>query len=234
MIREGAKIPYSSDAAEVLRALNTDAERGLARSEAARRLGGCGPNELEDRGGKGSWSILLEQFTSLMVAILIVAAVVSAALGDYEDSAAIAVIVTLNTALGFTQEYRAERAMAALKKMSVPIVKVRREGHVGEISARELVPGDVVLLEAGGDVVDDALRDAAEQEPLYRAEPAAAHQYEAGPHVLGDVEHSVNRRAHSEVRLGDPRVLALDDVRYLRLQQLSGAPLDKIGHVGGG
>ncbi|MDQ3285728.1 MAG: cation-translocating P-type ATPase, partial [Actinomycetota bacterium] len=94
-------------------------------------------------------------FTSAMIVILIVAAVASALLGDYEDSIAIAVIVVLNAALGFGQEYRAERAMDALKRLSAPIVKVRRNGHVREVSARELVPGDVVLLEAGNLVPAD-------------------------------------------------------------------------------
>src|SRR5215204_233797 len=90
-----------------------------------------------------------------MIVILIVAAVVSALLGDYEDSIAIAAIVVLNAALGYAQEYRAERAMAALKRLSAPSVKVRREGHVREISASGLVPGDVVLLEAGNLVPAD-------------------------------------------------------------------------------
>ena len=99
--------------------------------------------------------ILWEQFTSTMIVILIVAAVVSALLGDYEDSIAIAAIVVLNAALGYAQEYRAERAMAALKRLSAPSVRVRREGHVREISASELVPGDVVLLEAGNLVPAD-------------------------------------------------------------------------------
>ncbi|HEX2183470.1 MAG TPA: HAD-IC family P-type ATPase, partial [Rubrobacteraceae bacterium] len=85
----------------------------------------------------------------------IVAALASALLGDYEDSIAIAVIVVLNAALGFAQEYRAERAMAALKRLSAPRVKVRRAGHVREVSARELVPGDVVFLEAGNLVPAD-------------------------------------------------------------------------------
>jgi len=84
-----------------------------------------------------------------MIVILIVAALASALLGDYEDSIAIAVIIVLNAALSFGQEYRTERAMVALKQLSAPTVKVRREGHVREVSARELVPGDVVLLEAG-------------------------------------------------------------------------------------
>jgi Ca2+-transporting ATPase len=146
---------HTSEVAEVLRALGTDAEWELSDEEATRRLEERGPNELEERGGRSRWTILWEQFTSTMIVILIVAALASAFLGDYEDSIAIAVIVVLNAALGFTQEYRAERAMAALKRLSAPRVRVRREGHVREVSARELVPGDVVLLEAGNLVPAD-------------------------------------------------------------------------------
>jgi Ca2+-transporting ATPase len=90
-----------------------------------------------------------------MIVILIMAAVASALLGDYEDSIASAVIVVLNAVLGFVQEYRAERATAAMKQLSAPRVKVRREGYVREVSARELVQGDVVLLEAGNLVPAD-------------------------------------------------------------------------------
>src|SRR5918998_418982 len=146
---------HTSEAEEVLRALDTGAESGLSDEEAARRLDEWGPNELEESSGRGPWAILWEQFTSAMIVILIVAAVASALLGDYEDSIAIAVIVVLNAVLGFGQEYRAERAMAALKQLSAPTVKVRREGHVREVSARELVPGDVVLLETGNLVPAD-------------------------------------------------------------------------------
>ena len=146
---------HTSEVAEVLGALSTSAASGLSDEEAARRLAEQGPNELEDKGGRSPWSILWEQFTSTMIAILVVAALVSAFLGDYEDSVAIAVIVVLNAALGFSQEYRAERAMAALKRLSAPRVRVRRDGHVREVSARELVPGDVVLLEAGNLVPAD-------------------------------------------------------------------------------
>ena len=146
---------HTSEVAEVVRALGTDARTGLSDKEAARRLQELGPNELEDRGTRSPWWILWEQFTSTMIVILIVAAVASALLGDYEDSVAIAVIVVLNAALGFAQEYRAERAMAALKQLSAPTVKVRREGHVMEISSIELVRGDVVLLEAGNLVPAD-------------------------------------------------------------------------------
>jgi Ca2+-transporting ATPase len=90
-----------------------------------------------------------------MVIVLIVAAAIAFAVGDLKDTIAILVIVVLNAVLGFTQEYRAERAMAALKKMAVPRIKVRRDGQVREISARELVPGDLFLLETGGAVPVD-------------------------------------------------------------------------------
>jgi P-type Ca2+ transporter type 2C len=146
---------HTSEVEEVLHALGTRAASGLSKEEAARRLVERGPNELEDRGTRRPWVILWEQFTSAMIVILIVAAVVSALLGDYVDAIAIGAIVVLNAALGYAQEYRAERAMAALKRLSAPSVKVRREGHVREISASELVPGDVVLLEAGNLVPAD-------------------------------------------------------------------------------
>src|SRR5918997_1252724 len=123
---------HTSGAAEVLRALETDAESGLSDEEAARRLEERGTNALEDRGTRSPWAILWDQFTSIMIVILIVAALVSAFLGDYADSIAIAVIVVLNAALGFIQEYRAERAMAALQQLSAPRVKVRREDRPRE------------------------------------------------------------------------------------------------------
>ena len=146
---------YQLEADEVVRRLETDAARGLGREEAARRRARHGPNELVERGAHGPWQILREQLTSTMVVILIVAAVGSAAVGDLKDAVAILVIVVLNAALGFSQEYRAERAMAALKRLAVPSVRVRRDGVMETVSARELAPGDVVLLEAGNVVPAD-------------------------------------------------------------------------------
>ncbi|NUQ36251.1 MAG: cation-translocating P-type ATPase [Caldilineales bacterium] len=137
------------ETSEILSQLHSDAASGLSTAEAQRRLTEHGPNELSERGRKSPWRILWEQLTGLMVVILIIAAVVSAALGDWKDAIAILAIVVLNAALGFSQEFRAEKAMAALKRLAVPTVKARRDGHVVEISARELTPGDVVLLEAG-------------------------------------------------------------------------------------
>lgn len=146
---------HTLSAQEVLTKLNS-AENGLTQAMVADRHTRYGYNELIERGIKSPWAILWEQLTALMVVILIIAAVISGVLGDYKDAIAIMAIVILNAILGFTQEYRAEKAMAALRKMAVPVVKVRRDGHVAEISARDLVPGDVVLLEAGGFVPADS------------------------------------------------------------------------------
>ena len=127
-----------------MRELNVDPDRGLSDDEAARRREQVGPNELIERGGKHPLRILWQQFTSTMVLILIVAAVVSGLLGKATETIAIAAIVVLFGILGFVQEYRAEQAMAALKKLAVPIVGVVRGGDRRELSARELVPGDQV------------------------------------------------------------------------------------------
>jgi Ca2+-transporting ATPase len=147
---------HKADVAAVLKELNTTVEHGLTQAEAERRLQQYGLNELVDRGTKNPWKILLEQFTSVMVLILIAAAVISLLVGDLKDAIAILAIVVLFGVLGFTQEYRAEKAMAALRKMAVPNVRVRRDGDVREVAASQLVPGDIVLLEAGNVVPADA------------------------------------------------------------------------------
>ncbi|WP_299027468.1 cation-translocating P-type ATPase [uncultured Thermanaerothrix sp.] len=147
---------YQLSSLEVAKQLETDLRNGLSHEEAQRRLGEVGPNELVERGLKSPWRILWEQLTGIMVVILIISAIVSALLHEYTDALVILVIVVLNALLGFSQEYQAEKAMAALKKMAVPKVKVRRAGHLIEISARELVPGDLIQLEAGDAVPADA------------------------------------------------------------------------------
>jgi Ca2+-transporting ATPase len=149
------KQPWCLSVEECVNSLHTSSSEGLSTSEARRRLAESGPNELIERGVKSIWAITWEQLTAIMVVILIIAAIISILLGEYKDSVAILVIVLLNTILGVSQEYRAEKAMAALKKMAVPSVKVRRDKRVYEISARDLVPGDIVLLEAGGFVPAD-------------------------------------------------------------------------------
>lgn len=138
-----------------LKQLDSHALNGLAEEEAKARCAQYGPNQLAETGGRGPWRILWEQLSGAMVVLLIVAAGVSAFLHEYTDAAVILVIVMLNAALGFGQDYRAEKALAALKKLAVPMVRVRRNGVVRELSARELAPGDIVLLEVGNYVPAD-------------------------------------------------------------------------------
>jgi len=140
---------------EAVSNLGSDASAGLSTREAANRLQEYGANEVIDHGVKNPWRIVWEQLTALMVLILIIAAIVSLALGEWIDALVILIIVALNTLLGFTQENRAEKAIAALKKMAVPIVRVRRDDEVKEISARDLVPGDIFLLETGNKISAD-------------------------------------------------------------------------------
>ncbi len=128
---------------------------GLTGSEAAKLLSQHGPNVLTHAKGRSPWRIFFAQFASLLVALLAAAAVISFLLGDEKDAIAIAAIIILNGLLGFKQEFSAEKAMAALKKLAVPRVRVRRDGEVRDIDAAALVPGDVMLLEAGNVVPAD-------------------------------------------------------------------------------
>jgi Ca2+-transporting ATPase len=146
---------FSKEAPQVVQELESSLETGLTSAEVTSRREKYGKNELEDRGTKSPWKILWEQLTETMVVILIISAVITVFLGEYKDAIAIFVIVVLNAILGFTQEYRAEQAMAALKKMSVPRVRVRRDGKITEIPAQELVPGDIIYLEAGNAIPAD-------------------------------------------------------------------------------
>jgi Ca2+-transporting ATPase len=140
---------------EAANELQTNLARGLAGEIASTRFEEFGPNELVEKGLKSPWKILWEQLTGIMVVILIVSALISLLFEEYTDAIVIMIIVVLNAILGFTQEYRAERAMAALKKMAVPHVRVRRDGRIVDLTARELVPGDLVLLEAGNMIPAD-------------------------------------------------------------------------------
>ncbi|HEX2533079.1 MAG TPA: cation-translocating P-type ATPase, partial [Chitinophagaceae bacterium] len=128
--------------------LNTSAG-GLTAAEAARRLEEHGPNQLEEKKKKPAWLIFLGQFKDFMIVILAAAAVISGIVGDVADTVIILVIVLLNAIVGFLQEYRAEKAMDALKKLASPQTRVLRDGHLLVVPSFGLVPGDIVLLEAG-------------------------------------------------------------------------------------
>lgn len=135
--------------------LRTNLDAGLAADEAGRRQQSEGFNELPEAPPPSLLKLFLSQFTSVIVWVLIGAAVVSGLLEDWLDTAAILAIVLLNGLLGFVQEFRAERSLAALRKMSVAMARVFRDGVLRSIPARELVPGDLILLEAGDRIPAD-------------------------------------------------------------------------------
>jgi len=140
---------------EAERHLETSMQAGLDLIESAERLKRYGPNELQEKRARSPWRMLLDQFSDFMIIVLIGAAIVSGIVGDVEDTVAIIVIVILNAVIGFVQEYRAERAIAALKRMAAPAARIVRNGRIETVDSSELVPGDVVLLEAGNVVPAD-------------------------------------------------------------------------------
>jgi Ca2+-transporting ATPase len=155
---------YQLPAAEVVRHLGTDPERGLSSARAQELLGQVGPNELPEESPTPLWKRFLEQFKNFLVIILLIAAAISVAIAlirpggggeEYIDAAAILGIVLINAILGVVQESRAENALRALRKIAAPNARVLRDGHLSSIPARELVPGDVVVLEAGNYVPAD-------------------------------------------------------------------------------
>jgi len=142
------------DAGEVLAKLQSS-EKGLADEDARHRQERFGPNALIEKERKPLWRMFLDQFKDFMILVLIAAAVVAGVIGEISDTVAIAVIVVLNGVLGFVQEYRAEKAMAALKRMAAPSATVIRNGQARSVPADRLVPGDRVILEAGNVVPAD-------------------------------------------------------------------------------
>lgn len=147
--------PWAMEVAEVARALAVDPARGLSAEDARRRLAEHGPNELR-RIEKRSWvAILFAQLKSAVVWLLLVAAGLSAAFGDLLEAGAIVGVVVINTLLGFVTELRASRSMEALRELGAARTTVRRDGEAMSVSAAEVVPGDVVLVEAGDVVIAD-------------------------------------------------------------------------------
>ena len=138
-----------------VRELESHAENGLTAAEAAARLQRLGANELTEKPRPGFLALLWDQFNNYLVIILIVAALIALALGEYVDSIAIMCIVVLNAVIGVIQESKAEQALAALKKMAAPTAQVVRDGRQLTVPGRELVPGDLVMLEAGNYVPAD-------------------------------------------------------------------------------
>jgi Ca2+-transporting ATPase len=140
---------------EVLQKLNSS-RKGLTTAEAQKRLQEYGPNEIINARKKSAWTLLLHQFTDFMTLVLAGAAIISGLLGDITDTIVIVVIIVLNAVIGFIQQYRAEKAMEALKKMAGEKSLVIRDNKRTTIPSNELVPGDILLLEAGNMIAADA------------------------------------------------------------------------------
>ncbi len=164
----------------VLEALDASAA-GLQGEQVAPRRAAHGPNRLAERPPRPAWLKFLDQFRSLLVLILIAAAVLAGAIGDLKDAIVIGIVVLLNASLGFFQEHRAEAALAALKNMLAPSARVQRDGTVQIVAAGSLVPGDILLLEAGDRIPADA-------------RVLSAHSAEVAEAALTGESHAVAKR----------------------------------------
>ena len=140
---------------DILRQLESSTDQGLPSAEAERRLQEAGPNELAEPEPVTFWQMVWAQLNNFVIYLLIGASLISALFGDYVEAAVIIAIVVLNTVLGVVQERRAEQALSALQKMAAPEAQVIRDGHRQTLPAARLVPGDLVLLEAGNFVPAD-------------------------------------------------------------------------------
>lgn len=141
---------------ETVSSLKSDLSKGISSEEARQRIIKYGPNQLKEKKGRSPFSVFFDQFKDFIIWVLIGAAFVSGFLQEWVDAVAIIAIVILNAILGFIQEYRAEKALAALKKLSSPSSKVIRDGQHKMIPSNELVPGDLIELEAGDNIPADS------------------------------------------------------------------------------
>jgi len=144
---------HSLNNEQLAQQLSTDLQQGLGKSEIKQRLAEYGLNQFEESKGRPIWHMFVDQFRDFMIMVLLAAALISGLIGDAVDTIAILVIVILNAVVGAVQEYRAERAMAA------PLARVVCEGRIHELSAAELVPGDLVLLDDNFATIAKAVRE---------------------------------------------------------------------------
>ncbi len=156
MTTQNTKTWHAQPPEDCLAQLASNPVAGLDNEEVTRRLAEHGANRLAEKASRPVWLKFIDQFKSLLVLILIGAAMLAGAIGDFKDAIVIAIVVLLNACLGFFQEHRAEAALAALKNMLAPTARVRRDGEIQQIEAVDLVPGDILLLEAGDRIPADA------------------------------------------------------------------------------
>ncbi len=186
---------YSLNTHELCQELSVNPEVGLDAADAADRLRDYGPNTLQEKPPRSLFSIFIEQMKEILVLILLVAAVISGILGEWEDAIVILIIVILNAVIGVFQENKAENALKALKDMTKPSAKVVRGGRVLKTSAEEVVPGDVVLLDAGDSVPADArLIEAASLRSNESALTGESVPVEKDPHEISGDKISIGDR----------------------------------------
>jgi len=147
---------HTKTAHDVARELGADSEKGLTAAEASARLSKHGPNALPVAASRSPLSLLLHQFKSLIVLLLVVASAIALVMGDITESVVILVVIVLNAMIGFATEMKAARALDSLRNQDVPVARVRRDGIEVQLPARDLVPGDLVMLNAGDRIPADA------------------------------------------------------------------------------
>ena len=186
MIEGNPTIPnwHQVSAAEATQRLNVDPVTGLSSEEAAMRFEHYGPNRLKETPPRSRWLLLADQFKGVLILVLIGAAVLAAIIGDLTDAVVILIVVIINAFLGFSQEQRAEQSLAALKQMLAPTAEVRRDGKTMELSADQLVPGDIVLLGSGDRVPADG-------------RVIAAHSFEVDESALTGESRTVGKHVES-------------------------------------
>ncbi len=185
---------FQKSVTEIESELNTSMANGLDESEVKTRLEKVGPNQLEEGKKRTVWNMLIDQFKDVLIIILLVSAVISVLLGEVTDAIVIAIIVILNAVMSVFQEFKAEKSLDALKKMTVPETVVMRDGQQKKIQSYQLVPGDVVLLESGDRIPADLrlfeVTDMRIQESVLTGESEA-------------VEKNVNTVKDQDTSLGD-------------------------------
>lgn len=177
----GGVKPSATAAAPALAQMQSSLQ-GLTAAEARQRLARYGPNRLREKPPRPAWLKFIDQFKNLLVLVLIGAAALAGAIGDTKDAVVILVVIVLNAGLGFYQEHRAEATLAALKQMLARHARVRRGDEILQVDAEALVPGDIVLLEAGDRVPADA-------------RVLAAHNAEVAEAALTGESHPVGKHA---------------------------------------
>ncbi|MCR4301245.1 MAG: cation-translocating P-type ATPase [Sulfuricaulis sp.] len=198
-LQPGEPAWYQLPAEEAARRLRTDPTQGLAEDEIMRRREYFGPNEIREGKRRGPIAMFLGQFTDFMILVLIAAAIISGLIGDVVDTIVILAIIVLNAIVGFVQEYRADRAVAALKQMAALSAHVVRDSASQIVPAVELVPGDVVLIEAGNAAPADLRLIEAVQLKIEEAALTGESQ---------PVEKLVRAMHEPELPLGDRRNMA--------------------------